>query len=409
MSEILEKTLEDIVKASPSLQNKAVWMDVAVALAKYEKDKMDELKQEVYESYQFKTNYEWNIHVMLLSSTETLPRNYEYISDEDEDTALCGYLDGNYEICKSLYQKEFNGHYTGDDGCIHQFTYQLVRSSNILDEEKRVCKFASFYHITVPLIYAPSLRRFVKIITSLEHSFTEREKKTIDLELSQDDVLAKCFQQNIRAIWNVNFSEYIPWDKKEIPIDVSRRTEHSYRHVCNLNTNEYLWFKAEPLSDYDINVKDGVVTVTTFGPVLEEPERMVIEEKNARFSLDYYFDHSRELPRRICTEADIIDVLGRFQFGFDKNYKLQFEFAAQSIPTDESIVFCEYERHYQYPVQYSFMETKNEGLVTTNSLRTIWLIFRNDNSPELYDRIVFVISWLRQQYPEFAWKGGYRR
>ncbi len=404
------RLLEMIDKSD--MNNKDVWTDVAAAILEYEDKKYSDLSGMLNKRY-LSDNNNWNIHVLLHdNANRDLPNGYSYVSEAD-DIRLCGYLDCSYEVSKEIYHKTFKGCCKDANGEKVSFEYQLIQSDALLYDERMLYKFAILNEVEVPVIYAPLFRRFVEIVP-VDQNF-DLDNKTLDLDLEQDALLNKVLKLNCRAIWNVMISDNINSDKQEIKGDVRRLTEMVYRHVFSVSDNSYILFDNKRSCEYDILRGENEIIVTTEKDVLDNVKKLVINQPLSR-RFKHSFDTSISLPERVRTESDIYNIINRFKFdakdvqinsGYDGDSIRIEEILTSSVGIDNNIVICEYDRRYRYEENY--------GIITPDKARSkavrsmIRVIFVNDANEELYDRIVYIMSWLRNHYPEFDWEGGYRK
>ncbi|MCR4890097.1 MAG: hypothetical protein K5979_13105 [Ruminococcus sp.] len=407
----LKNTLIKIISDS-EMQNKEVWKDVAAALADYEKAKLDEISLSV-EGENFGRGMQKNcIHAMLWDVKNTmLPPDYSYVSEAD-DELMCGYLDCSYEDAKTLYHRVFHGSYMLGGKDRTEFDYQLVKSFELIDEEKEIFRFAEFNRTDLPMIYAPCFRRFAYIKpVDRTHKFSESELKTVDLDLGQDPLLSRALKLGHRAVWNVHINDSLFSDeKKEIQSEQSRRTEKLFRYTYQLPENKYILFDAERLSDLDIAFGQDCVYVTTELESIEHVKLLTVYTPLQKAEMRMGFDGSKPLPRRICTLSDIYDAVGRFSFYGSRNEYERLpepKIDTSSAPDLENTVVCEYDRKDRYAYSSLFFESSMK--LSKVPERTVYLLFEASDDELLYDKIVYIVSWFKMHYPEFSWKGGIKK
>ena len=396
---------ETLKKYISETENPQVWTNVFTALANYETEKMQEISKVVEQQHFLHWKKVWNVQVGLLemkdkTKEQALPKELQFISSFDK-SPLYAYLDCPYEKMNEWFQQEFHGYYRTEDGKKIPFAYQLVQEMQFSSEEKELCKFAEFNNLEIPLIYSPLFRRLVKIDFSQE--LTEKELATIDLQLDNYPELKKVLRLNHRAVWNVRFTDMTVSNTKILE-ETSQKTPTRYCHSYGTEPNEYIYFDIDSPYQYEILKSDKKIEIYTNDSNLENVNRLeIVPLDTSSLSIAwnlYTFDMSRPLPPRIRTKADIYDVISRLKFEEGSSLELS-EILTTESNSNQSYVFCEYSRSEQYP--------QHQDPLFNQSANTIRLIFEKEETTYFYDKIVMILHYLRQHYPEFYWKGGYQR
>lgn len=297
-----------------------------------------------------------------------------------------GYLYCEYEDLFSLCGRNISYIGVCSDG---NFEYSLVLKTEILQQEKLLNRISAENGFEIMPSYAPLLRRLVYIETLQEPT------GQIDLQLSQNG-LEKLIT-GWRSVWNI-----------EIPSsEILYSIENNGRHRFRLSDNEYMTVQdssADIVScGKGIDNESGQRYFDVYTRNGKKPKdgllKIIIhdfEPDSYRFSSSIKLFPSPtvdldELPGRIYSRADLTTCLQRFG-GF-------LEYSDVSTDFPDGLRVCSYETGFEYP-------TENDHFVFSGR-PVLYVVFKADNKPFLFDRIVYVTYLMQRRYPEYLWKGGF--
>ena len=256
-------------------------------------------------------------------------------------------------------------------------------------QEKALFELADLYKISVPVIYAPMFRRYIYIECSNNIFFDEIGLENIKLNFDNYQNLKDKIILNCRSVWNVSVElispqEQIRYDNKTI-----------LKYSCD--ANQYIKFD-EVSSDYFYEKESGRVTIKDKSNKNSNIAKIITINTenlcNGKIKPGYLFEEefvaNDDKIERIYSEGDIEKILS--QFDKLRSNGLKFD----GICFDKDARQVHYKKHFEYKIQNPIYCQKGA---------TISLYFANSNDKFGTDYVIYVINYLRRNYPEYSWKG----
>lgn len=390
----LRTRINEIINKS-DIENRNIWIDIMDKICEYEEEKFDLLKNRV-ENQLASESGGWKINFNLADSTYF---NQQGETDFPVEINHYGFLLCRYEEINEYLSKTYIGKYTDEKNSEKSFEYSLIPYKTAIDEfEREIFEIADLYKIKTPVIYAPLLRRLMRISTDIDLS----DSKNINFCISENN-LKNIFYADKRLIWNCKLECRSAYSEEKIVNSSKFRYKFD-----NIKPDEYIHFSAKNFSDYEILKNENDISVIS--------ERIDSNHKFNKYKFfncvnnefSYEFDDKEKLPVRIISISDIHDILNRFSFNgrvIVNEDIITDILKIKSQVESGSVVICKYNRNQEYKYCNDFYLSMKDTVS-----RSIYLIFKNDSEDIFFfDKIVFIINFLRRNYPEFNWEGGYRK
>lgn len=391
----VKEEISEIINKKNGVENKEVWIRVFQGLADYQESKFEDILKEL-EIENKSRNDLWCVKTGLIEKDKELDDGWSYVSDDDDyngfeniddRTILAkGYINCSYaefnDICKKKYIGRVNV-----DGIDEEFEYSIVPVNEMILQEEKLYELADLYKISVPVIYSPMFRRYVYIECS-NHIFSNNNDN-INLDFDKYQLKEKVML-NCRSVWNVSEDIVSATEYRRADDSLNGETtflkyycdKNQYIKIDDISSDCFYKKENENITIVDKNNKaSGTALKTTI-----TTDRLSYEKIKKDYLFDGKFVANDDKLDRIYSEGDIEKVLSQFdeELGF------------AGICYDKDAEQVHYKKHFEYKVP-------NPLYYQTGA--TIALYFTSKNSNFNDDYIIYVINYLKRNYPEYNWKG----
>ena len=429
MNHKLDMQLKEIIAKSYKVDNeeRQTLEKVLSHLAKYQEQFFDDLKTRIdNEIKSYDWNNDFNIVVKLINRDNIERRSgfneinvgTSFIVDgisnnlfEFNDPAsksevfqMAFFLDVTYDKVENFLNRKYEGQVTSSDNSTKKFLYTLRRHSRFIKKEKILFDIATLYKIKRPIIFSPYARRAVDIVAENLNEEDIKNCKSIDFCLNQNKLNGKLLT-NCQLVWNITIEDSRSTHGEEKD-DYIGADGNLIRYVSfhEFNVDEKVFVLPQQHCD-DVSIvldESGKKINLFYNSILKDRETQIIKLNDVEENVTNTF--SNEFPKknsklRLRTEGDVEKVLSCFNI---TNMGQKFPASYYKMGLNSTITpVPAYRKEDSYFVS---KEDRLLGLVRNKPM--CYIQFAGDNESTIkIDYVNYVIYYMSQNYPEFAWVG----
>lgn len=308
------------------------------------------------------------------------------------------YISLSYSKIEELIEntREYTGFFIDDRGDRYEFKYYLEYNSSFVENERKLAEFYYLNNIEWIGVYSPFSRKVFNIVVKELCFLTEDLEKIKEIEFEKIDGL----ELNKIPVWNINFRSEMNQLSKKIP---SENEEYCYFEIQRKKDEKILYSSSEGEIDYMEII--GEITRIFFKA----------DTKINRWEVCEIKDIDRIKETDIEKHSNIRRKRGLHGLGgFKGKTKAEIKALIESYIDIGEIGFIEFLKEidfekkiksYLSSMQYNqFLD--NDFLYDRNR-KKMGILIKKYNKDDLYyeDRLNFILSILKQNYPEVVWLG----
>lgn len=310
-----------------------------------------------------------------------------HVMEDELLFAGLAFLNCRYSELRAKLDRDYRAELVDQSGAHHRTAYRLTPVYSLVEKEKLVERTAIQYGVACPPLYAPMSRRAVSVWVKVPASTDYPE---VDFRY-QDNGLAGILLGEMVPVWNVEVGR-CP-HPRETPDKIT-----PFGDACSLvyefpaQANEFIYAEGAGLG---LKRQGDKVYIAAEQPLENVSfNRITLHETQDRPScgifFDNLFDDTRIRKERIRTQADMADVIGRFQLT-----GLKFAELGTECGERPSVRIYDHEHAYHYP----------KSLRLRGGRTCCYVKFQNDGDLYFEDKVSFVTAYMNYFYPEFHWVG----
>lgn len=308
------------------------------------------------------------------------------------------YMSLSYSQIEELIEnaKEYKGFFIDDRGDRYEFKYYLEYNSSFVENERKLAELYYLNNIEWIGIYSPFSRKVFNIVVKELCFLIEELEKIKEIEFEKIDGL----ELNKIPVWNVNFRSEMNQLSKKIP---SGNEEYCYFEIQRKKDEKILYGSSEGEIDY-MEMEEEITRIF-----------FKVDTKINRWEVCEIKGTDRIQETDIEKYSNIRRKKGLHGLGgFKGKTRAEIKALIESYIDIGKIGFIEFLKEidsekkiksYLTSLQYNqFLD--NDFLYDRNR-KKMGILIKKYNKDDLYyeDRINFILSILKQNYPEVVWLG----